>query len=176
MFSFSGSTILILERQSPAASRILSVSGKTTLVLERPLPATWTTVTITILHTGGCQNYGPLLGPLNTWCRKGSIILPATHMQLSFDFLPHRFAGKGTPFNSRGASSLSAEARGYHTTPIMFRVEIPGIVVSVLKLPCPCQSATGLSVLCFYRPLYLAALRAEVDTCSRRQLPVLEAE
>ena len=37
-------------------------------------------------HMGGCQNYGPLLGPLNTWCRiiigthKGSIILTTTHM------------------------------------------------------------------------------------------------
>ena len=35
---------------------------------------------------GGCQNYGPLLGPLNTRCRivlrtqKGTIILITTHM------------------------------------------------------------------------------------------------
>ena len=35
---------------------------------------------------GGCQNYGPLSGPLNTRCRtilrtqKGTIILTTTHM------------------------------------------------------------------------------------------------
>ena len=37
-------------------------------------------------YMGGCQNYGPLLGPLNTRCRtmirnqKGTIILTTTHM------------------------------------------------------------------------------------------------
>ena len=35
---------------------------------------------------GGCQNYGPLLGPLNTKCRiikrtqKGTIVLTTTHI------------------------------------------------------------------------------------------------
>ena len=39
-------------------------------------------------HMGGCQNYGPLLGPLNTRCRsvlrtqKGTIILTTTHMAM----------------------------------------------------------------------------------------------
>ena len=38
------------------------------------------------MHLGGCQNHGPLLGPLNTRCRvmlrtqKGAIILTTTHM------------------------------------------------------------------------------------------------
>ena len=37
---------------------------------------------------GGCQNYGPLLGPLNTRCRiilrtqKGTIILTTTYMYI----------------------------------------------------------------------------------------------
>ena len=37
-------------------------------------------------HMGGCQNYGPLLGPLNTKCRiikrtqKGTIVLTTTHI------------------------------------------------------------------------------------------------
>ena len=37
-------------------------------------------------HAGGCQNYGPLLGPLNTSCRiilriqKGTIMLTTTHV------------------------------------------------------------------------------------------------
>ena len=39
-------------------------------------------------YTGGCQNHGPLLGPLNTRCRiilrtqKGTIILTTTHTTL----------------------------------------------------------------------------------------------
>ena len=39
-------------------------------------------------HMGGCQNYGPLLDPLNTRCRiilgtqKGTIVLTTTHMFL----------------------------------------------------------------------------------------------
>ena len=38
------------------------------------------------IHMGGCQNYGPLLGPLNTRCRmilrtlKGTISLTTTHV------------------------------------------------------------------------------------------------
>ena len=42
----------------------------------------------TYCHIGGCQNHGPLLGPLNTRCRitlgtqKETIILTATHIVL----------------------------------------------------------------------------------------------
>ena len=42
--------------------------------------------TAPMLHMGGCQNYGPLWGPLNTKCRivfriqKGTIILTTTHI------------------------------------------------------------------------------------------------
>ena len=38
------------------------------------------------MYIGGCQNYGPLLGPLNTRCRiilrtqTGTMILATTHM------------------------------------------------------------------------------------------------
>ena len=35
-----------------------------------------------MLHLGGCQNYGPLLGPLNTRCR---IILRTQKKDLDFD-------------------------------------------------------------------------------------------
>ena len=38
-----------------------------------------------LIHMGGCQNYGPSLGPLNTRCRiistqKGTIVLTTTHI------------------------------------------------------------------------------------------------
>ena len=42
---------------------------------------------------GGCQNYGPLLGPLNTRCRillrtqKGTIILTTTHMVVAETYI-----------------------------------------------------------------------------------------
>ena len=47
-------------------------------------------------HLGGCQNYGPFLGPLKNRCRiiigtqKGTIILTATHVNHKL----HRCRGK----------------------------------------------------------------------------------
>ena len=41
-----------------------------------------------MVYMGGCQNYGPLLGPLNTRChiiletQKGTMILTTTHMNV----------------------------------------------------------------------------------------------
>ena len=48
------------------------------------------------VYMGGCQNYGPLLGPLNTRCgiilrsQKGSIILTSFHMVFWGPIVPHR--------------------------------------------------------------------------------------
>ena len=44
-------------------------------------------------YMGGCQNYGPLLGPLNTRCRsilrtqRGTIILTTPHIPLGGEYL-----------------------------------------------------------------------------------------
>ena len=49
----------------------------------------------TIVNMGGSQNYGPLLGPLNTRCRiiprtkKGTIIWTTTHMQNATSSISH---------------------------------------------------------------------------------------
>ena len=53
---------------------------------DRPLGVEGGGVSVRQEHMGGCQNYGPLLGPLNTRCRiilrtqKGTIILATIHM------------------------------------------------------------------------------------------------
>ena len=48
---------------------------------------------------GGCQNYGPILGPLITWCciivrnQKGAMILTTNHMAaVSLGALPRQLA------------------------------------------------------------------------------------
>ena len=43
-------------------------------------------ILVFLMHMGGCENYGPLWGPLTTWCRiirrtqKRTIILTTTHI------------------------------------------------------------------------------------------------
>ena len=70
-------------------------------------------------HMGGCQNYGPRLGPLNTRCRiilrnqKGTMILTTTHMSV-LEVVPLGLAASWGSFLEGPCSSEGLDSQMSH--------------------------------------------------------------
>ena len=77
---------------------------------------------------GGCQNYGPLLGPLNTRCRiilrtqKGTIVLTTTHIQnTNILFVGCWYMGSESP---RDSMIDTLQAAGGPSTDILYNPKV----------------------------------------------------
>ena len=111
---------------------------------------------------GGCQNYGPLLGPLNTRCRiilrtqKGTIILTTTHI-FSHHHQQHALR-KADIFE--GPRTQAALQEAFVGLDLLFKLSIgrfwqrhcrqTGMLLAQLTVSCSCS--------CFLLPLQLLRL------------------
>ena len=101
----------------------------------------------TIVHVGGCQNYGPFLGTLNNRCRsiigtqKGALILTTTHVALWDKFEKD---GRG---DFRGIVFV---------TQVALTMPLAHLSLGIIQ---PLQAMAGLSSSC-----YTKSVRASVRT------------